>query len=375
MKQLPRSPRVLHLVLVVCYMSLPLQGQNLIQNPSFETFTKCPKEKGNISTDVAHWYVATLGTTDYFNECGGLLGVPNNFNGVQQADFGKGYAGMYLLAPNNYREYLQGQFSETLVKGMRYQLSFYISLADKSSLSVKDIGVVCSEKRLSIATNKVLKSPWEISRNNRVQFMEISTKSHFGNKQDWVQLQTEFIAMGSENYITIGNFRTDDKTRKHTLSRGKPAAYYYVDMVSLTPLDLPRFTDQLLTDTTYVFEHILFGTDQYQLGAPAKQELDTLYMALRKDPALTVAIHAHTDTDGKLSYNKDLSVKRAEAVAQYLMEKGLAKHRILWQGHGGKYPIAANTTPMGKQKNRRVEFKISKAKDNLADTKFEDNED
>jgi len=54
------------------------------------------------------------------------------------------------------------------------------------------------------------------------------------------------------------------------------------------------------------------------------------------------------------------------------MDKGLPLHRIFWNGHGGNKPLAENNTAGGKQKNRRVEFQVTKAKDNIANTVFED---
>jgi len=272
--------KLVPIVAMILYMSAfntVLHAQNLVRNPSFETFSTCPKEKGNISSDVKHWYVATKGTTDYFNECSGLLGVPRNFNGVQASDFGKGYAGLYLLGPNNYREYLQGTLSKTLLPGKKYRLSFYLNLADKSAKAIGEIGILFSSNRIAIPTLKVLKNPWENQRENTISMFYVKAKPYFSDKNNWMYVETEFEALGTENHFTIGNFKTDVKTVKKNLKSGKPAAYYYIDMVSVVPADANPLYDPLQLDRTYVFEHILFKSDAYELVPKAKEELDANY--------------------------------------------------------------------------------------------------
>ncbi|MBT8206394.1 MAG: hypothetical protein KJO20_13565, partial [Eudoraea sp.] len=111
------------LILFATTIHLFCQSQNLVKNPSFEQFGECPVKLGNLDLDVIHWSAPTIGSTDYFHSCSNYMGTPKNFNGVQEADFGSGYAGLYLYAPDDYREYLQASLTETLVKGERYELS------------------------------------------------------------------------------------------------------------------------------------------------------------------------------------------------------------------------------------------------------------
>ena len=74
-----------------------------------------------------------------------------------------------------------------------------------------------------------------------------------------------------------------------------------------------------------------------------------------------VSIIGYTDKNGLSSYNKRLSLKRAEKVGSKLLELGLSEDRILdFIGHGGKNPIASNETEKGREKNRRVEFRFMK---------------
>ena len=66
----------------------------------------------------------------------------------------------------------------------------------------------------------------------------------------------------------------------------------------------------------------------------------------------------HTDDIGTEVYNQGLSVRRADAVKAYLVEKGVEKNRVYTEGKGEKQPIASNKTAEGRAKNRRVEIEV-----------------
>jgi OOP family OmpA-OmpF porin len=78
-----------------------------------------------------------------------------------------------------------------------------------------------------------------------------------------------------------------------------------------------------------------------------------------KDVALEVIIAiGHTDWIGTDAYNQKLSVRRADAVKQYLVSKGIEPNRIYTEGKGESQPIADNKTAAGRAKNRRVEIEV-----------------
>ena len=66
-----------------------------------------------------------------------------------------------------------------------------------------------------------------------------------------------------------------------------------------------------------------------------------------------------TDSTGSDSYNLDLSRRRAESVANYLVSRGTSRARIATIGYGEQYPVADNTTEQGRALNRRVEIRIT----------------
>ena len=71
-----------------------------------------------------------------------------------------------------------------------------------------------------------------------------------------------------------------------------------------------------------------------------------------------IRIEGHASADGNDRHNLLLSAARAEAVRRYLVDKGVAAERLVAEGYGEERPIADNTTPEGREENRRVELHI-----------------
>ena len=73
---------------------------------------------------------------------------------------------------------------------------------------------------------------------------------------------------------------------------------------------------------------------------------------------LRIEITGHTDCDGSDNYNLNLSKRRSEALLLFFEQNGLAKDRVVMKYKGEKEPIDQNQTPLGKQRNRRVDFRF-----------------
>ncbi|MBL7686262.1 MAG: OmpA family protein [Deltaproteobacteria bacterium] len=87
--------------------------------------------------------------------------------------------------------------------------------------------------------------------------------------------------------------------------------------------------------------------------------LDDVASVLQKNPNIKkVRVEGHTDSIGSEGYNMKLSQKRADAVKQYLVSKGISATRLESAGYGKARPIAPNTTEEGRAKNRRTEFNV-----------------
>ncbi len=103
----------------------------------------------------------------------------------------------------------------------------------------------------------------------------------------------------------------------------------------------------------------LFDTNSAKIKSGAYGELDALASELRGNPNFeSFKVVGHTDSRGKASYNLSLSRKRANAVRDYLVGKGVDGNRISAVGMGETQPIADNNTAGGRAQNRRVEIQV-----------------
>jgi len=107
---------------------------------------------------------------------------------------------------------------------------------------------------------------------------------------------------------------------------------------------------------------VLFATGKAKLNPRANSSLDKLVTFLQANPDRSISIEGHTDSTGADQYNQVLSERRAIAVKNALVEKGIDLNRVSARGFGETVPVASNDTPLGKQQNRRVEIVILDAK-------------
>lgn len=319
--------------------------------------------------DVFDWITPTDGSTDYFNACSEVMGTPKNFNGEQPADFGVGYVGFYFYAPEDYREYIQASLATTLIKDEVYKVSFYVSLADRSDFAIKQLGVQFMEYPVRVPTKKTL-SRKHLSKvaGDRSNYFEIRYEDFYSDNEDWVLVEKEFIAKGTENFMIIGNFNDNQGTQKlRTKWNVTKGSYYYLDMVSVAAVHPINNASSKLKnelafelDSVHTFKNLLFDFDAFELMPSAKKELEEIkaYLVLHKE--LKIQVSGHTDAIGNEAYNKILSENRAAAVARYLVNKGIDSDRVSSQGFGSTVPIQQNGTNSGRQMNRRVEFRITR---------------
>ena len=105
-------------------------------------------------------------------------------------------------------------------------------------------------------------------------------------------------------------------------------------------------------------EKIYFQTGKAVILPKSYDILNSVAQAMIDYKAIRVQVQGHTDSDGSASYNLKLSDKRAKAVKDYLVKQGVEGSRLESKGYGEGTPIATNKTAEGKEKNRRVEFRI-----------------
>jgi outer membrane protein OmpA-like peptidoglycan-associated protein len=106
-------------------------------------------------------------------------------------------------------------------------------------------------------------------------------------------------------------------------------------------------------------DSIQFDTGRDTLKRESFGVLEQVARLLAAHPELRrVRVEGHTDDVGGAAYNKDLSERRAASVVRFLVERGVARDRLVPAGFGFERPVASNATALGRAKNRRVEFRI-----------------
>ncbi len=120
------------------------------------------------------------------------------------------------------------------------------------------------------------------------------------------------------------------------------------------PAAAPKPTSEKVTYAADTF----FDFDKYALKPEGKAKLDDLIGKMAGMNLEVIIAVGHTDWIGTEEYNQKLSERRANAVKEYLVSKGVEKNRVYTEGKGELQPIASNKTAEGRAKNRRVEIEM-----------------
>jgi outer membrane protein OmpA-like peptidoglycan-associated protein len=123
----------------------------------------------------------------------------------------------------------------------------------------------------------------------------------------------------------------------------------YSTTIEMSPIEVGK---------TVIIDNIYFNFDKTTLKEASFPELNRLTDLLNQNPGIKIEVIGHTDSKGSDDYNLTLSEGRAQAVMEYLLEKGIAKDRMASKGLGEESPISSNNTEEGRAENRRVEFTI-----------------
>jgi outer membrane protein OmpA-like peptidoglycan-associated protein len=110
---------------------------------------------------------------------------------------------------------------------------------------------------------------------------------------------------------------------------------------------------------TVTIKNVFFDANKAYIKPKSGPALDKLLHFLRHDSKVTIEISGHTNNLCNEDYCKELSQKRAEAVKQYFVDRGIDSQRISAIGYGSTLPIATNETVQGRKQNQRVAFRIT----------------
>lgn len=166
-------------------------------------------------------------------------------------------------------------------------------------------------------------------------------------------LRTELMGMDTDaRYWNIGVLK---RFGKASAPPALAAASVVPEQEKSTPA--PVVPDEPMMFKPVQAPYIYFMVDESTLTPEASEKLDT-FAELVKDNDLQLQVEGHTDWIAPEAYNMSLSVRRAEAVANYLESRGVARERLTTMGYGETRPISSNDTEEGRALNRRSEIQM-----------------
>jgi OmpA-OmpF porin, OOP family len=112
--------------------------------------------------------------------------------------------------------------------------------------------------------------------------------------------------------------------------------------------------------TWFSFDRLEFDTDSATIRPSSQEQLRNIAAILAAYPAVEVKVGGYTDNVGDDAHNLQLSQDRARSTMQALIDLGLAPGRITAEGYGKEHPVADNSTPEGRQQNRRIDIRVTK---------------
>ncbi len=243
---------VITMALLLVMSSRALFAQtNYVLNGDFETYSKCPYAYDQIMLATGWTPIDTTKlnpdyrgdgncSPEYRNECSSSYAtVPGGSTGYQYSHSGKGMASVYMYTEvdsDQYwrylRDYLQGKLVKKLTAGKRYCVSFYAVLAECSDWAIKDISAFLDNGSIDNTSYQFCGVP-KTQYNPQVTY----SGTPITDTLNWTKVEGSFIANGSEQFITIGNFK--DKTHTtvtkvpNNFVAGSRLSYYFIDDVSV----------------------------------------------------------------------------------------------------------------------------------------------
>lgn len=180
-------------------------------------------------------------------------------------------------------------------------------------------------------------------------------------------LSGKLAGPGSDVYVSV--YAAENTFWGFEVKIGKTEAkkgrtYYQVDVTETKPLQntltvvtAEEMNSDLSKAGKVALYGILFDLDKTEIKPESKPALDEIAQLLKKNPELKLLVVGHTDNQGDLQYNHELSRRRAESVAKALgAHYGIAAERLSPYGVGMLAPAASNDSEEGRAKNRRVEL-------------------
>lgn len=207
-------------------------------------------------------------------------------------------------------------------------------------------------------------------------------KVEVANSEEQIPLEDEIFNALRDIYTIVENYIANDSSYSYTVGEESNLADIYpiymkvkglgyqdvqVKSFNIVP-DSITISDTLakviLNQLLSQWKNIHFDYNSYEILPESYEMLDKVYNVLNKYKSLVIEIAAHTDDLGSDSYNLELSEKRAKAVFNYLVGKGIDPDRLIPKGYGKSKLLNKAGTEKARAENRRVEFIVIKTGEN-----------
>jgi len=350
-------------------------AQNLIPNSSFDAiYLKQQNDDACQNYRVPEWSLNYI--SDFINlDCEFCPWVHSRMFGQGfffklKAFTGKSFIGLALLKTGDFRGYPSAKLIEPLEKDKLYQIGFKLAFYKESNFTIKSIEVLLTDSLIDFYNNESIPRANENIVNhfpNQITSFYKSNNSWI-NDTAWIDMESTYKAKGGEQYVTMGNFKSNTNTIKKcfiikSIGNIDTLSYFFIDDFRIEKLSpSSNFSDfnlnNLQKNQILVLKNVQFRNNESVLLPISKPELDKLANFLIKNNTITIEVSGHTDNIGIETDNQRLSEARAKAVYDYLVAKKINASRIIFKGCGSNRPVADNSTVKGREKNRRVEFKI-----------------
>ncbi len=351
-------------------------SQSLVLNGGFEEENICTEYKVNCAPE------AWLTNDDVFNHY--YKEEPARcYQGSHCMSIEAGHAGKKFK-----RTFIRTQLLCGLRKGNKYKVEFYV----KSTHPILDSMGICFSSFDLLFDRRPL---------HTIEPSLYLADSHKAFKKDssWQQVVLEYTAKGDESFIAIANFSKRDITGE-TGVKFDNRFFVYLDNVSVTPLNphemlcddvqttMGEIYDQderheflsrnirnrrnyqppspivlepnkIIYIDTLILQEVLFASGKADLEKESYTLLESFCKKVAGKNVDSVIVEGHTDNAGTNEMNNRLSSARVQTVLNYFAGRAFVKpSRIVARAWGETRPIADNSTPQGRQRNRRVEVLV-----------------
>ena len=255
-----------------------------------------------------------------------------------------------------FKNIYQAELLKPIIKDSTYYFEMYYKLSMKKTpaknLIDGQVGVFFTNRDFRDST-----SMWKLSKNKlRYTPQIVITKLDSTAIDNWVKFSFEYKSDKDYKYIIIGNHQklVEQKPEMYTKRIGLT---YRLDDLLMTPKYQKQLSNKSKIENEINLSNIQFNHNSSILTKGAFVSLDNI-VDLLMESNYKFDIIGHTDNTGTEKRNEKLSLSRAKSVYDYFISKGIDESSMNYKGMGDSSPISNNETEEGREKNRRVEFKV-----------------